>query len=118
MKVISPGVVALRPFRVVCHALTQEMVDWWVMMGAEAQEIADPHYSYRGGHKIEKHYRVRMPGVGAKWSHKFNDGSGTHMLHMKEEFAPEASLFILKWPDNIIDHDIKVPKNDYEEQSY
>ena len=87
-------------------------------MGAEAQEIADPHYTRHGGHKVEKHYRIRMPGLGSKWSHKFNDGSGTYMLHMKEEFAPEASLFILKWPDNIIDHDIKVPKDDYEEQTY
>jgi hypothetical protein len=93
------------------------MVDWWVMMGAEAQEIQDDYYSHNG-RKFKTHYRIRMPGFGAKWSHKFNDGSDTYMLHMKEEFAPEASLFILKWPDNIIDHDIRIPKNDYEEQNY
>ena len=39
MKVISPGVVALKPFKVVCKELTQEMADWWIMMGGEAQEI-------------------------------------------------------------------------------
>ena len=112
MKVISPGVVALKPFKIHTTALTQEMVDFWIMMGAEAQEIADPHYTHRGGYRVEKHYRIRMPGIGAKWSHKFNDNSGTYMLHLQEQYAPEASLFILKWPDNIINHSIKVPRDE------
>jgi hypothetical protein len=115
MKIILPGVVALKPFKVVCYNLTQEMVDWWVMMGAEAQEITDPYYSYRGGRKEDKHFRVRMPGLGSKWSHKFNDGSGTYLLHMQEQFAPEASMFILKWPENIINHSIEIPKYDFAE---
>ena len=117
MRVISPGVVALNPFKVVCHDLTQEMVDFWIMMGAEAQEIQDDYYSHNG-RKFKTHYRIRMPGIGSKWSHKFNDGSGIYMLHLLEQFAPEASLFILKWPDNIINHSIKVPRNDYAEQNY
>ena len=112
MKIISPGVVALRPFKVTCHKLTQEMVDWWVMMGAEAQEISDEHYT-RGVYKTDKHFRIRMPGLGSKWSHKFNDGTGIYLLHMREEFAPEASMFILKWPENIINHSIEIPKYDF-----
>jgi len=107
MKIISPGVVALRPFKVTCHELTQEMVDWWIMMGAEAQEISDTFHS-RKGPVTAKHYRIRMPGLGSKWSHLFNDGSGIYLLHLLEQYAPEASLFILKWPDNIINHDIKI----------
>ena len=112
MRVISPGVVALAPFKVVCYDLTQEMVDFWIMMGAEAEQIIDPHYTYRGGHRVEKHYRIRMPGIGQKWSHKFNDNSGTYMLHLQEQYAPEASMFILKWPENIINHSIKVPRDE------
>ena len=108
MKVISPGVVALRPFKIHCRHLTQEMVDWWIMMGAEAQEITDPYYSHRGGTVVDKHYRIRMPAPGGKWSHQFNDGSKTYLIHLPEKFAPEASLFILKWPDNIINHDIEI----------
>ena len=115
MKIISPGVVALKPFKVVCYNLTQEMVDFWIMMGAEAEQIIDPYYTPRGGHKVDKHYRIRMPGLGSKWSHKFNDGSGIYMLHMQEQFAPEASMFILKWPENIINHSIEIPKYDYAE---
>ena len=108
MKVISPGVVALRPFKIHCQALTQEMVDWWIMMGAEAQVIQDEYWTRHKGSVQAKHYRIRMPGPGAKWSHMFNDGSGICMLHLLERYAPEASLFILKWPDNVINHDIKV----------
>lgn len=48
MKIISPGVVALRPFKVHTNSLTQDMVDFWVMMGAEAQELSDTFYSRKG----------------------------------------------------------------------
>ena len=109
MKVISPGVVALRPFRIHVNALTQEMVDFWVTMGAEAQEITDEYWS-RNNLKVIKNYRIRM-GNG-DWSHKFNNESGEYLLHMREQYAPEASLFILRWPENIINHDIKVPENE------
>lgn len=106
MKVISPGVVALRPIKLVTSSLTQEMVDWWVMQGAEAQEITD-HFYGRSGPKTEKNFRIKMPG--SKWSHKFNDGSGIHLIHLREEYAPTASLFILKFTDCVINHDIEVP---------
>ncbi len=112
MKVISPGVVALRPFKIHVNCLTQEMVDFWVMMGAEAQEISDTFYS-RKGPVTARNYRIRM-GQG-DWSHLFNDGSGNHIIHLREEFAPEASLFMLKFPLTIINHDCKVPDYDYNE---
>ena len=111
MKRISPGVVALRPFRIHVNQLTQEMVDFWVAMGAEAQEIGEQYYTMRGGHKTAKHYRIRM-GNG-DWSHKFNDGSDNYLIHMREEFAPEASLFMLKFHEAIINHDCKVPEYDF-----
>lgn len=107
MKIISPGVVALRPFKIHTNALTQEMVDFWVMMGAEAQEITDDYWA-KSGRKVVKNYRIRM-GRG-DWSHMFNDGSGHYIIHLREEFAPEASLFIMKYLDNIINHDCKVPE--------
>ncbi len=114
MKVISPGVVALKPFKIHCRVLTQEMVDWWVMMGAEAQEINEDYWSSRKGNVSEKHYRIRMPALGAKWSHRFNDGSNEYLIHLMEKYAPEASLFILKWPDNVINHDIVIRESDEE----
>ncbi len=77
-------------------------------MGAEAQEVADSYWSRYGNPKTDKHFRIRMPGLGAKWCHQFNDGSGQYLIHLLEEYAPEASLFILKWPDNIINHDIVI----------
>ena len=106
MKIISPGVVALKPFKIHTNALTQEMLDFWVMMGAEAQEITDDYWG-RAGHKTEKSYRIRM-GKHSDWSHKFNDGSGNYIIHMREEYAPEASLFMIKFPEAIINHDCKV----------
>ena len=108
MKIISPGVVALKPFKIHTNALTQEMVDFWVMMGAEAQEINEEYWSHRK-QVTEKTYRIRM-GKHSDWSHRFNDGSGHYLLHFREEFAPEASMFIMKFIDAIINHDIKVPE--------
>ena len=110
MKIISPGVVALRPFKIHTNSLTQEMVDFWVMMGAEAQVIGDTYHS-RKGLVHETNYRIRM-GRG-DWSHMFNDGSGAYIIHLREEFAPEASLFMLKFHEAIINHDCKVPEYDF-----
>lgn len=110
MKVISPGVVALKPFKIHTNALTQDMIDFWVMMGAEAQVVHDEYHTHRSGTKQDQYYRLRMGG--GDWSHKFNDGSNHYLLHFREEFAPEASIFILKFLDNIINHDIKV--NEYD----
>ena len=113
MKVISPGVVALKPFRIYCKELTQEMIDWWIMMGAEAQEIHEEFYTQRSGTQQVKHYRIRMPGLGAKYSYQCNDGHGTVLIHLLEQYAPEASLFMLKWPDNIINHTIEIPQYEH-----
>lgn len=110
MRVISPGVVALRPFKIHTNSLTQEMVDFWIMMGAEAQELSDTYHS-RKGPVTARNYRIRM-GQG-DWSHMFNDGSGTYIIHLREEFAPEASLFMLKFHEAIINHDCKVPEYDF-----
>jgi hypothetical protein len=109
MKIISPGVVALRPFKIHTNALTQEMVDFWVMMGAEAQVISDEHWT-RHKQVNEQSYRIRM-GKHSDWSHKFNDNTG-YIIHLREEFAPEASLFMIKFPEAIINHDCKVPEYD------
>ena len=111
MKVISPGVVALKPFKIHTTALTQEMVDFWVMMGAEAQEQDICWLLSRKGPVTAKNYRIRM-GRGY-WSHKFNDGSNNYLIHLREEFAPEASLFMLKFYEAIINHDCKVPDYDF-----
>lgn len=112
MKVISPGVVALRPIKITVNKLDQEMVDWWIMQGAEAQEIHDPYWTHNRGNVVDKHYRIRLRGLGGKWSHKFNDGSGIHLIHLPEIYASTASLFCLKFFDAIINHNIEVPKNE------
>lgn len=110
MKVISPGAVALRPIKITVNKLNQEMVDWWIMQGAEAQEIHDPYHTHHRGHVIDRHYRIRVKGLGGKWSHKFNDGSGIYLIHLPENYASTASLFCLKFFDAIINHNIEVPR--------
>ena len=106
MKLISPGVVALRPIKLVVDTLTQDMVDWWVMQGANAEEITDQYYG-RKGPTTSKYYRIKPPG--SKWSHMFNDGSGIHLIHLNEQYASTATLFMLKFPDTVISHNIEVP---------
>ena len=110
MKVISPGAVALRPIKITVTKLDQEIVDWWIIQGAEAQEIHDPYHTHHRGHVVDRHYRIRVKGLGGKWSHKFNDGSGIHLIHLPENYASTASLFCLKFFDVIINHNIEVPR--------
>jgi hypothetical protein len=117
MRVILPGAVAFRPIKITVNKLDQEMVDWWVMQGAEAQEIHDPYYNNRGTSTVDTHYRIRVPNViGSKWSHKFNDGSGIYLIHLPETYASTASLFCLKFFDAIINHNIEVDEDATETQ--
>ena len=111
MRVILPGAVSLRPIKITINKLDQEMVDWWILQGAEAQEIHDPYYTNYGKSKVDKHFRIRVHGLGSKWSHKFNDGSGIYLLHLPEHYASTASLFCLKFFDAIINHNIEVPEH-------
>lgn len=108
MKIISPGVLALRPFRVDITEITGDMVHWWVMVGGEVRPVDESYYNSRGKLVKAEHVYLRM-GKNGDWCHYHNNGGSNHItLHLREEFAPEASLFMLKFHEYVIGHTLKV----------
>ena len=108
MKIISPGVVALRPFRIDITEITTDMVHWWVLQGGEVLGKDESYYDGRG--RPVKAQRVYMRRPNDKWCHYHqNGGVGPVItLHMREVDAPLASLFILKFHEYVIEHTLKV----------
>ena len=106
MKVISPGAVALRPYRIIVDQVTTDMVHWWVSVGGKVYGRADSYANSRG--HIVKAERAYLSWDGRKWCHYHVDGTTNVTIHMPEESAPEGSLFILKFNEHVIDHTLKV----------
>ena len=109
MKIISPGAVALRPIRVEIDQVTGDMVHWWVTYGGEVAGKDAGYIDGRGRHvKAERAY-LRMPGY--KWCHYHQNGTSQVTLHMREQDAPTASLFILQFHEHILGHNIVIEEN-------
>jgi hypothetical protein len=110
MKVISPGVAALHPIRIEINEITSDMVHWWVLYGAEvAGKEEDVYKRNKGWHREQKVY-IRMPGY--KWCHHHANGTTQVTIHLREQDAPTASLFCLKFFDHVLGHNIKVPEDE------
>lgn len=109
MKVISPGVVALHPIRLEINEITADMVHWWVQYGGEVVGKDESYHDSRGRYVKAERVYFRMPGY--KWCHYHITGNDPMItLHMREEDAPMASLFILKFTDNVLGHNIRIPE--------
>ena len=106
MKIISPGVVALNPYRIIISEITADMVHWWVMVGGKVKGVDKGYYNSRG-HYV-KGERAYLSWDGRKWCHYHQDSTSNVTIHMPEESAPEGSLFILKFNEYVIDHTLKV----------
>jgi len=112
MKVISPGVVALSPIRIEISTVTGDMVHWWAMQGAEVVGKDESYHDSRGRWVKAQRAYIRMPGY--KWCHYHANGTDQVTMHLREQDAPTASLFCLKFYENILSHNIKVPEHDTE----
>ena len=113
MRVISPGVVALRPIRIEINEITSEMVHWWVLYGAEVAGKEEDVYKRNKGWCREQKVYIRMPGY--KWCHHHENGTSQVTIHLREEDAPTASLFCLKFLEFVNNHNITIEENTYEE---
>lgn len=109
MKPISPGVVALRPFRIDIDRITADMVHWWVMQGGEVRPADKSYQNYRGRYVEDKRVYMRM-GKNSDWCHHHQNGTDQVTLHLREEFAPVAVLFMLKFNDHVMGHTLKIPE--------
>jgi hypothetical protein len=96
----------MRPCKIVIREITTNMVHWWVTYGGEVMGRDESYTDGRGRTvKAERAY-LRMPGN--KWCHYHQDGLGHITLHMFQEDSGFAMMFVMKWLDYIIEHNVEI----------
>jgi len=81
--------------------LTEDMVDWYRQVGGTVTE--DKFYNYRS--KLIT--RAYVSYGCSKRCYYHNNGMGHVRLHFRGEDAPVATMFIMKFMDNVIDHNMQ-----------
>lgn len=94
MKIESlpAGWVRRYPVRIVVKALTDDMKEWYTLYGGKVL--------------TGNRYPMVKMGNGSP-SYQLQDGSNNILLHFDQEDATLAFMFILKFSNDIINHNMK-----------
>ena len=110
---LPPGCTVHYPIIIEIKELTEEMIAWYQLVGGYA--TVEEHYDHRG-RKVTRSF-VQF-GSGKK-SYYHADGTGYIRLQFQGRDAPVATMFILKFLDNIANHNMKeYTSEDEESQIY
>lgn len=98
---LPPGCRVNYPIVITVKDLTDEMVEWYQLIGGEVSN--DRHWNYKGK-LIDKKYVKYGKG---KLCYFHQDGTESVRLHFQGEDASIASMFIIKFLDQIINHSMQ-----------
>lgn len=82
-------------------ALSTEMTDWFAMVGGEG--TIQKHHDHRGKEISNLYVKYGR----AKWCHYMADGTRNVRLHFMGEDAHVASMFLIKFNDNVLRHNFR-----------
>lgn len=98
---LPPGCTVAYGITIDVDNLNEEMIEWFKLIdGTIAKK---EHYNYRG-QQLTKTY---VAYNGGKSCHYLQDGSSHVRLHFRGVDASTASVFILKFNDHIVQHNLK-----------
>jgi hypothetical protein len=95
----------------VVYDLTDEMGQWFLMQDGKAWATED--YDHRGRKRMIKHVQFGS----AKASYKMQDGTGNYIIRFAGTDASTASLFLLKYYDEIVNHNMQETMDRYEKDN-
>lgn len=98
---LPPGCSVTYAVWIDVNELTDEIVSWYQTIGGEQK--TQEYYDYRGK-RINQHY---VKYGNSKWCHHHHNGQGGTRLHFLGKDASIASMFILKFLDNIVSHNLE-----------
>jgi len=81
--------------------LTEDMITWYHDIGGIVTQ--DKFHNYRGKLTIQTYVSYGR----SKRCYYHNNGLGHVRLHFRGEDAPVATMFIMKFMDNVIDHNMQ-----------
>ncbi len=98
---LPPGCTVTYSVYIDVDQLTDEMIDWYKLIGGKVWD--DEWYDYRG--RLKKVHYVQY-GKG-KRCHLFKDGTNGARLHFHGDDAPTASVFIIKFFDRVTNNNLQ-----------
>lgn len=104
---LPPGVTINYAVKIVINKLTDEMVEWYKLVGGNVS--ISEHYDRWG--KIRKEPNVSF-GYG-KSSYHMQDGSTSVILHFQGKDASTAAMFLLKFAEYVTSHNLKEYEKEY-----
>lgn len=110
MMPLPPGCTVGYEIRFYVETITEAMQQWFLLQEGEAWESED--YDWRGKLKKTKHVKYG----NSKPSHKIQDGSNSYLIRFSGSDASVASLFLLKFLDDIVTHNMEETMLRYERE--
>lgn len=100
---LPPTCTIAYPITITIQDLTEEMIEWYGIVGGEVAEFKTNTFNRKNEEIV--HTMVRYGN--AKWCHRFQDSTGTVRLSFTGEDAPIASIFLLKFSDQVVGHNFR-----------
>jgi hypothetical protein len=111
MIALPKGCTVGYEIKFVVNELTDDMGQWFQLQGGEAW--ATQEYDHRGRQRMIKHVKFG----GAKPSYKMQDGTGQYLIRFAGTDASTASLFLLKYYDEIVTNNMQESMDRYEREN-
>ncbi len=101
MIALPPGCTVTYAVWIDIKEMTNDLIEWCELVGGRKK--VDSYYNHRG-RKVEVEY---IAFGKAKWCHYHQNGEGGARIHFHGDDASLASMFLLKFMDNVTAHNLK-----------
>jgi len=102
---LPPGCTVSYHIWIDVDAITDEMCEWFSMIGGTVAEVPGPGY---GAVRVADLVKQKTVQYGkAKPSYYRQDGTGYVKINFHGSDASTASVFLLKFMDNVVAHNMK-----------
>ena len=98
---LPPGCKVAYEIRFYVESLTDEMGEWFNMIGGQATQVK------WSDHKGREQFTKQVQYGKAKPSYKTQDGTGLTLIRFDGVDASAASMFLIKFMDQIQHHNMK-----------
>jgi hypothetical protein len=102
MIVLPPGATVSYNIRIIVSSVPKEMKEWWCMVGGRVEEIQEGR-----NHKMVPIYKQVLVFGTSKPSYQLKDGTKNTILTFDGKHATTASMFIIKFAEYIVGHNMK-----------
>ena len=98
---LPPGCVVNYPIFIDVDAVSDEMCDWFELIGGKV--LTSKWYDWKGREHTVKNVQYGL----SKPCHRYQDGSGKVKLHFHGNDATIASMFLIKFNEHVEQHNMK-----------